>query len=104
MAAAAFFNQKVKTLFTRFDTDRNGMIELQDFEAWEARLSQIGQFSKEKSAVLKKNLLEIWENLFLPADTNHDGSVELPELVNYLKSVNFFYNFKNFIFLKFFFL
>ena len=27
MAAAAFFNQKVKTLFNRFDADHNGKIE-----------------------------------------------------------------------------
>jgi Ca2+-binding EF-hand superfamily protein len=80
MAAAAFFNQKVKTLFNRFDADHNGKIELEDFENWGAKLAQIGKLNKEKSVTLTNNLLQIWENLFLPADTNRDGSVELPEL------------------------
>lgn len=33
-----FFDQKIKTLFTRFDMDNNGKIEKEDFENWSNRL------------------------------------------------------------------
>lgn len=83
----AFFNQKVKTLFSRFDTDRNGRIELNDFENWSRSLAQIGGLNPKRSNDLANNLLQVWENFFLPADTNKDGSVELPELLVFMKGV-----------------
>ena len=84
----AFFNQKVKTLFRRFDTDNNGMIELNDFENWAKGLAKLGGLNNDRSVALANNLLQVWENFFLPADTNKDGSVELPELLVYMKGVN----------------
>lgn len=39
----ALFEQKIKTLFTRFDADRNGMIEVDDFHKWAASLARYGQ-------------------------------------------------------------
>jgi hypothetical protein len=30
----SFFDQKIRTLFTRFDFDRNGKIEKEDFLNW----------------------------------------------------------------------
>ena len=65
---------------SKLNIDHNGKIELKDFENWGAKLAQIGKLNKEKTVSLTNNLLQIWENLFLPADTNRDGSVELPEL------------------------
>jgi hypothetical protein len=38
----ALFEQKIKTLFTRFDADRNGMIEIDDFQKWSATLARYG--------------------------------------------------------------
>ena len=90
--ADAFFAQKVKTLFTRFDMDKNGMIEVTDFNQWSAKLAQIGGLNAERSAALTKSLLSVWNVYFLPADTNHDGSVEVPELVTYMRAVNLIYN------------
>jgi len=33
----AFFDQKIRTLFTRFDMDGNGKIEVDDFNQWSAK-------------------------------------------------------------------
>lgn len=85
---ALFFSQKIRTLFNRFDIDKNGMIEVEDFEKWSAKLAEIGKLNAEKSSNLKNNLMKIWEIYFLPADTNNDGSIEIPELVAHMKSVN----------------
>ena len=85
--AEQFFSQKIKTLFTRFDQDKNGKIEVDDFEKWSASLAKIGNLNTERTAALQRSLLKIWEAYFLPADTNHDGSVEVPELVTYMKAV-----------------
>jgi Ca2+-binding EF-hand superfamily protein len=82
---ADFFAQKIKTLFTRFDMDKNGMIEVTDFNEWSAKLAKISGLSADRSAALTKSLLSVWNTYFLPADTNHDGSVEVPELVTYMK-------------------
>ena len=37
---ATFYETKVKTLFTRFDFDRNGKIEKEDFGKWSTRLAE----------------------------------------------------------------
>ena len=58
-----------------------------------------GRLDAERAANLQQNLLKVWEVYFLPADTNHDGSVELRELVTYMRSVNI--NFVDFSFKKF---
>ena len=42
--------------------------------------------SVEQAKKLKLNLKSIWFNYFLPADVDHDGSVEEVELVNYMRS------------------
>ena len=83
----AFFDQKVRTLFTRFDIDGNGKIEVDDFNAWSAKLAQIGGLNAQRSAALAQSLLGVWNVYFLPADTNNDGSVELPELTTHMRAV-----------------
>jgi len=82
----AFVDQKIRTLFTRFDIDANGKIEVDDFNAWSAKLAQIGGLNAERSAALAQSLLGVWNVYFLPADTNNDGSVELPELVAHMRA------------------
>ncbi len=57
-----------------------------------------GRLDAERAANLQQNLLKVWEVYFLPADTNHHGSVELRELVTYMRSVNT--NFVDFSFQK----
>ena len=51
----ALFDQKIKTLFTRFDQDKNGMIEVDDFQKWSASLAKYGsilaQFIQNKTKV-----------------------------------------------------
>ena len=100
----AFFDQKIRTLFTRFDMDKNAMIEVEDFNQWSAKLAQIGGLNAERSAALQKSLLAVWNVFFLPADTNNDGSVEVPELLTHMRAVNIFlfYNIikQNFKFVK----
>ena len=93
----AFFDQKIRTLFTRFDMDGNAKIEVDDFNQWSAKLAKIGGLNAERSAALAKSLLAIWNTYFLPADTNNDGSVELPELLTHMRQVNIilFYIFNN---------
>jgi hypothetical protein len=83
----AFFSQKIRTLFHRFDLDKNGCIEVEDFEKWSNNLAQIGNLDAEKTATLTKNLMRIWEVYFLPADTNKDGSIEVQELITHMKLV-----------------
>ena len=38
-----FFAKKISTLFTRFDMDKNGKIEEDDFDAWSNKLISIGK-------------------------------------------------------------
>ena len=57
----AFFSQKIRTLFHRFDMDRNGCIEVEDFEKWSSNLAQIGKLDAEKTVALTKNLMKIWD-------------------------------------------
>ena len=83
----AFFDQKIRTLFARFDMDGNGMLEVEDFNQWSAKLAKIGGLNAERSAALAKSLLAIWNTYFLPADTNKDGSVEIPELLTHMRQV-----------------
>ena len=106
--ADAFFAQKIKTLFTRFDADKNGkieglnfilqkvslnlylflyLIEVDDFHKWCETLANNGNLNAERTTALKNSLLKIWEVYFLPADANNDGSVEVDELVVYMKAV-----------------
>ena len=87
----AFFDQKIRTLFTRFDMDGNGKIEVDDFNQWSAKLAQIGGLNADRSAALAKSLLAIWNVYFLPADTNNDGSVEVAELLTHMKAVNYIF-------------
>ncbi len=86
--ADAFFAQKIRTMFNRFDIDKNGMIEVEDFQKWSATLAAIGKLNAERSAALATSLLSIWNVYFLPADTNKDGSVEIPELLTHMKAVS----------------
>ena len=85
----AFFEQKIRTLFHRFDMDHNGKIEIDDFNKWSSKLAKIGGLNTERSAALAENLLAIWNTYFLPADTNNDGSVEVHELTTHMKQVIF---------------
>jgi hypothetical protein len=50
----------------------------------------IAEFSEKKSEDLNQNLLKLWEIFFLPADINLNGSVEFPELLNYMMTVFIF--------------
>ncbi len=50
----------------------------------------IAEFSEKKSEELNQNLLKLWEIFFLPADINLNGSVEFPELLNYMMTVFIF--------------
>jgi hypothetical protein len=36
---------------------------------------------------LADSLLAVWQVFFLPADSNQDGSIEIPELVIHMKAV-----------------
>ncbi len=38
-----FFAKKISTLFTRFDMDKNGKIEEDDFDTWSNKLISIGK-------------------------------------------------------------
>ena len=77
----------------------NGMIEVDDFQKWAATLAQIGKLNAERSAALATSLLAVWNVFFLPADTNKDGSVEVPELITHMTAVSLFsFTFINIIF------
>ena len=84
-----YFSQKIKTLFNRFDMNRDFTIELSDFHVWSDRLAKITKLNKQKESELRENLTYLWEVFFEPADGNGDGSVEVPELVY---NFNFFFN------------
>ena len=54
--------QKIKTFFHRFDIDKNGMIEVEDFEKWAGKLAAINKISAARAADLLKNIMAIWDN------------------------------------------
>ena len=37
-----FFSRKISTLYERFDMDKNGLIEEDDFDKWSEKLIAIG--------------------------------------------------------------
>ncbi len=80
-----FFAKKIATLFTRFDMDKNGKIEEDDFDRWSESLIAIGHLSEEQAASLRKNMKSIWTTYFLPADIDHDLSVTVEELITYMR-------------------
>ena len=80
-----FFAKKIATLFNRFDMDRNGMIEEDDFDRWSESLIAIGHLNADQAVLLRKNMKSIWTTYFLPADTDHDLSVAVPELITYMR-------------------
>ena len=47
-----------------------------------------GNLNDERKAHLHQNIISIWDAYFLPADTNHDGSVEYLELLDHMKAVS----------------
>jgi len=81
-----FFAKKISTLFTRFDMDKNGKIEEDDFDNWSESLIAIGHLDKTQADSLRKNMKSIWTTYFLPADTDHDLSVTVDELIVYMRS------------------
>ncbi len=82
-----FFARKISTLYERFDMDKNGLIEEDDFDKWSEKLISIGNLSTEQSQDLIINMKSIWKSYFLPADVDHDGSVSVDELIIFMKSV-----------------
>jgi Ca2+-binding EF-hand superfamily protein len=82
-----FFAKKISTLFTRFDMDKNGKIEEDDFDRWSESLISIGHLSASDSDLLRQNMKSIWTTYFLPADFDNDKSVTVEELVVYMRSV-----------------
>jgi len=72
-------------LFTRFDADKNGKIEVDDFEKWSENLVSIGNLNGAQADHLRHSMKSIWETYFLPADTDHDGSVTVNELIAFMR-------------------
>ena len=87
-----FFAKKIATLFTRFDMDKNGKIEEDDFATWSSKLVSIGILNAAQSEHLRNCMKSIWTSYFLPADTDNDGSVTVEELIVHMRSVR--YSFK----------
>lgn len=81
-----FFAKKIKTLYERFDMDKNGLIEEDDFDTWSEKLIAIGNLDKNQSQDLITKMKAIWTNYFLPADVDNDGSVTVDELIIYMRS------------------
>ena len=82
-----FFAKKITTLFTRFDMDKNGKIEEDDFDRWSEELIAIGHLNASDSDLLRKNMKSIWTTYFLPADADNDLSISAEELVIYMRGV-----------------
>jgi hypothetical protein len=82
-----FFARKISTLYERFDMDKNGLIEEDDFDKWSQKLISIGNLDQEQSNLLRFNVKSIWFSYFLPADLDKDGCVSVDELIVYMKSV-----------------
>jgi hypothetical protein len=83
-----FFARKISTLYERFDMDKNGLIEEDDFDKWSEKLISIGNLNNEQADQLRINMKSIWTSYFLPADVDHDGSVTVEELIIYMRSVS----------------
>ena len=83
-----FFAKKISTLFNRFDMDKNGKIEEDDFDRWSESLIAIGHLSEAQAKQLRVNMKSIWTTYFLPADVDNDLSVTVEELIVYMRSVS----------------
>ena len=105
-----FFDQKIRTLFSRFDFDHNGKIDKHDFEVWADILfqkgcssltfqnflhdinlffvSSKGELSSETIENKKQILDKIWNVYFLPADINCNGSIDYLEFYHHMKAVS----------------
>lgn len=50
-----FFAKKISTLYKRFDMDKNGLIEEDDFDKWSEKLISIGNQLKFPGCLPKTN-------------------------------------------------
>ncbi len=68
-----FFARKITTLFTRFDMDKNGMIEEDDFDRWsESLIAIIRAMGQLKIGLADPNRVEDAKKLFALANTVDD--------------------------------
>lgn len=77
--------RKLTRFFTVFDQDNDGLITRQDYILLAENVSRVKGFPPESplSVRVKECLLQVWSNLEILADKDHDGHVTMEEFLDY---------------------
>ena len=104
---STFFDRKIRTLYSRFDVDGSGSIDVADFKLWGERLVSYGKvlvnykcllnlkkleffkghLNEKQTSDLRQCLGRLWSHYFCPMDDNHDKKVSCEELTKHIKDV-----------------
>lgn len=82
---SSFFDRKIRTLYSRFDVDGSGSIDVADFTLWGERLVAYGHLNEQQTVDLRNSLSKLWSHYFCPMDDNHDKKVSCAELTKHIK-------------------
>ena len=90
MALTDLQKRKLKRFFTVFDQDRDGVIDRTDYMLLAENVSKAKGFPLDSplSERVKECLLQVWSNLEIIADKNHDGHVTLEEFIEYREKLH----------------
>lgn len=85
MALTDLQKRKLTRFFKVYDQNQDGVIERADYILLADNISKAKDFALDSplSARLRECMLQVWSNLEIIADKNHDGSVTLEEFLDY---------------------
>ncbi len=85
MALTDLQKRKLTRFFTVYDQNNDGVIERADYILLSDNISKAKGFALDSplSGRLRECMLQVWSNLEIIADKNHDGSVTLEEFLDY---------------------
>ncbi|MFD5766893.1 EF-hand domain-containing protein [Streptomyces sp. NPDC127049] len=81
--ASTFQRTKLLSMFDAFDTDANGYLDQRDFQALAARWNTLPRVrpGSELATRVQNVMLGWWDHLATHVDTDHDGRIDLDELL-----------------------
>lgn len=85
MTLSELQKRKLTRFFKVYDQDHDGVIERNDYVMLAENVARAKGYPLQSplASRLKEALLQVWSNLEILADKNHDGVVTLEEFLNY---------------------
>ncbi|WP_030394711.1 MULTISPECIES: EF-hand domain-containing protein [Kitasatospora] len=81
--ANEFQRRKLRNVFAAFDTDGDGCLRKNDFEALAERWGRLPAVQRDAALGVRVEALMLgwWDHLLTVADSNHDGRVDMEEFL-----------------------